>query len=417
MGFGRSENRLAGGDEADMMRNLWHLPNGVWIGPYLDYDSARLTGVSISLPEGRKMLDPIAHSTEVCFEHSLGFPDVLAKLGVSLLVSTYQAGKVLVLTAGAGTADGSAKLSITFHNFEQPMGMAVGPRSLAISTRRGVWFLSPAHDLAPRIEPAGGYDGAFLVRNLQYTGSIACHDLSWCKANSGTDELWLVNTLFSCLCTLNPNYNFVPRWQPPFITALAAEDRCHLNGLACDGDKPRYVTVIDRTDTAGGWRPNKATSGCILDVPTGEVVTQSLSMPHSPRLHDNKLWVLNSGLGNLSLVDPTSGKVDPIASVPGYTRGLAFHHHYAFIGLSRIRETNVFGGLPIAQKRADLVCGIGVIDIRTGRTVATFMLRSGVEEIFDVQVVPARSLALSGPNPDVDGSPVVWVVPPAGSEG
>lgn len=344
--------------------------------------------------------------TEVHFEHSLGFPDVLEQLGVSLLVSTYQAGKVLVLGADR-TATGSSKLRIGFHNFEQPMGMALSAKSLAIGTRRSVWFLSPANDLAPRIEPPGRYDSAYLTRHQHFTGSIHCHDLAWCG-----DDLWVVNTLFSCLCTLNPQYNFVPRWKPPFITALAAEDCCHLNGMAADGQKPRFVTVIDRTDTPGGWRPNKAFSGCILDVPSGEVVAQNLSMPHSPRLHDNKLWVLDSGRGNLSIVDPQSGKVQPVASVPGYTRGLCFHGQYAFVGLSRIRETNVFGGLPIAEKRNDLVCGVGVIEWRTGKTVATFMLRSGVEEIFDVKVVPARSVALSGPNPDVDGSPVVWVVPP-----
>jgi len=345
--------------------------------------------------------------TEVRYEHSKDFPDLLKQVGVSLLVSTYQAGKVLVIGTDPSSGGGSAKLSITFHNFEQPMGMAVSARSLAIGTRRAVWFLSAAGDLAPRIEPVGRYDAAFLARSATFTGSIACHDLAWCAG-----ELWVVNTLFSCLCTLQSEYNFVPRWRPPFITALAAEDRCHLNGLAADAERPRFVTVIDQTDTAGGWRANKVAGGCILEVPNGNVVAQGLSMPHSPRLHDGRLWVLDSGRGNLSLVDVPTGKVQPVATVPGYTRGLAFFGPYAFVGLSRIRESNVFGGLPIAEKRDELICGVGVIEWRTGRTVATFALKSGVEEIYDVQVIPSRSVALSGPNPDVDGSPTVWVVPP-----
>lgn len=82
-----------------------------------------------------------------------------------------------------------------------------------------------------------------------------------------------------------------------------------------------------------------------------------------------------------------------------------------FVGLSRIRETNVFGGLPIAERRDELVCGVGVIDLRSGTTVATFRIKSGVEEIFDVQVAPLRCLALSGPKPDVDETPSLWVVP------
>jgi uncharacterized protein (TIGR03032 family) len=299
------------------------------------------------------------------------------------------------------------RLSLAFHNFEQPMGMAVTPRQLAIGTRRMVWFLAAEKDLAARIEPAGRHDGAFLTRSGLFTGSIHCHDMAFCG-----DELWVVNTLFSCLCTPSPQFSFVPRWRPPFITALAAEDRCHLNGLASDGRQPRYVTTLACTDTPEGWRPDKANSGCVLEYPSGEVVARGLAMPHSPRLYDNRLWVLDSGRGQLALVDPATGHIQPVDQVPGYTRGLAFFGPYAFVGLSRIRETNVFGGLPIAEQRDELVCGLGVIDLRSGQTVATFMLRSGVEEIFDVQVVPLRCLALSGPQPELDESPVLWVVPP-----
>jgi uncharacterized protein (TIGR03032 family) len=291
------------------------------------------------------------------------------------------------------------------------MGLAVRPRALAIGTRRLIWLLHAASDLAPRIEPHGKHDGAYLVRSAWYTGPIHCHDMAWCG-----EELWVVNTLFSCLCTAGPDFSFQPRWQPPFITALAAEDRCHLNGLAIHENQPRYVTALAETDTPGGWRPNKVHTGCILEVPSGKVVARGLAMPHSPRLHDGRLWVLDSGRGQLALVDPGLGQVRPVAGVPGYARGLAFLGPFAFVGLSRIRETSVFGGMPIAEKREQLICGVGVIDVRNGQTVATFMLRSGVEEIFDVQVVRRRCLALSGPHPDRDQSPVLWVIPPPTSQ-
>ena len=53
-----------------------------------------------------------------------------------------------------------------------------------------------------------------------------------------------MNTLFSCLAGLDSRYSFVPRWRPPFISALAAEDRCHLNGLAMvDGDAPAFLVA------------------------------------------------------------------------------------------------------------------------------------------------------------------------------
>jgi uncharacterized protein (TIGR03032 family) len=231
----------------------------------------------------------------------------------------------------------------------------------------------------------------------------------------GSDGLWVVNTLFSCLCTLHESYSFVPRWRPPFISKLADEDRCHLNGMAMEAGAPRYVTALAETDTAGGWRANKATTGCVLDVSTGAVLTRGLAMPHSPRVHNGRLWVLDSGTGSLVAMDRTTGTCETVQRVPGYTRGLAFCGQFAFVGLSRIRETNVFGGLPIAERHHELCCGVAVVDLISGRSVAKFQFLSGVDEIFAVDVVPGRAHPVfSGAS--LDQQPrEVWIVP-AGCE-
>ena len=259
---------------------------------------------------------------EVKFRHSREFVPILDQLGISLLVSTYQAGKLV--TVGAG----SAGLNIELHNFEQAMGLALHPRRLAVGSRGVIWLLQNAAELASRLHPAGHFDGCYLARQSFITGNIHGHEMAWVG-----DELWVVNTLFSCLCTLHEDFSFVPRWRPPFVTALEANDRCHLNGLALDRGRPKYVTVMAPSDEPGGWRPNKQCTGQLLDIDSGQAVTQGLAMPHSPRVYGEKLWVLNSGLGNLELVDPKTGKRDVVASMPGYTRGLAFYEHYAFIGL------------------------------------------------------------------------------------
>jgi uncharacterized protein (TIGR03032 family) len=244
------------------------------------------------------------------------------------------------------------------------------------------------------------------------TGAIHAHELAWAG-----DELWVVNTLFSCLCTLDEHYSFVPRWQPPFITALAAEDRCHLNGLALAPDQrgelaPEYVTALAETDTPAGWRPTKATGGCLIHVPTGRTVARGLAMPHSPRVHQGRVWLLDSGTGRLVVVNPETGSVDTVAELPGYTRGLALFESSAFVGLSRIRETSTFGGLPIAERRADLKCGIGIVDLRAGQLLAHLEFQSGVEEIFAVEVLRGiRFPAVSGPYPEADGVPTVWNAP------
>ena len=188
------------------------------------------------------------------------FVALLQQLGASLLVSTYQANKLLVARAAGGG------LSMLVRTFDRPMGLAVDARRLTIGTRNQIWFLRNAPDIAPRVEPAGQHDACFLPRSCHVTGDIGVHEMAWAG-----DELWVVNTRFSCLCTLDPDYSFVPRWRPPFITALAAEDRCHLNGLAIVDGRPKYVTALGETDTAGGWRANKPQGGCLLDVTSGEI--------------------------------------------------------------------------------------------------------------------------------------------------
>lgn len=304
------------------------------------------------------------------------FVALLAELGASLLITTYQANKLLVARAAEGG------LSMLVRTFERPMGLAVDARRLTLGTRNKIWFLRNAPDIAPRVEPVGRHDACFVPRSCHVTGDIGVHEMAWAG-----DELWVVNTRFSCLCTLHGDYSFVPRWRPPFITALAAEDRCHLNGLAIVDGRPKYVTALGATDTAGGWRADKARGGCLIDVATGAIVARGLSMPHSPRRHDGRLWLLESGLGRLALVDPADGRGQTVAEVPGFARGLALAGSHAFIGLSKIRKTSAMDGVPLAERRDELKCGVAAVDLRSSRVVALLEFQTAVEEIFDVQIL------------------------------
>jgi uncharacterized protein (TIGR03032 family) len=337
---------------------------------------------------------------EIRHEYTHSLPPLLSQLGVSLLVSTYQAGKVAAVGVAAG------ELTLSYHNFERAMGQAVKPDCIAVAARAQVWFLPAAADLATRVEPAGRHDACFLTRSSHFTGEIQVHELAWAG-----DELWLVNTAFGCLCTLDGRHSFVPRWRPPFLTALAADDRCHLNGLAMADGKPKYVTALAETDTPQGWRADKVHSGCLIDVASGQTVARGFAMPHSPRVHRGQVWMLHSGAGQLVRIDPLSGRAETVTELPGYTRGMALHDRFAFVGLSKIRETSTFGGMPIAERRPELKCGVGVVDLDTGRLVAHLEFVTGVEEIFDVQVVGARCPALSGPYASLDGAAPIWTVP------
>jgi uncharacterized protein (TIGR03032 family) len=316
-------------------------------------------------------------AVEFHYTQTESFVALLNQLGASLLISTYQANKLLVARA---TGNG---LSMLVRTFERPMGMAVDAQRLTIGTRNQVWFLRNAPDIAPRVEPTGQHDACFLPRSCHITGDIGVHEMAWAG-----EELWVVNTRFSCLCTLQAEYSFVPRWQPPFISALAAEDRCHLNGLAIVDGQPKYVTALGQTDTAHGWRADKPQGGCLIDVASGAFVARGLSMPHSPRWHDGQLWLLESGTGQLALVDRATGHRESVAKLPGFARGLAFSGPYAFIGLSKIRKTSAMDGVPLAERREQLKCGVAVVNLRSGQVVALLEFQTAVEEIFDVQLLP-----------------------------
>ena len=344
----------------------------------------------------------------VDYEHSISLPGLLDHIGASLVVSTYQAGKVF--TVGVH----ESKLVVRFHHFEQAMGIARTHTGLAIGTKRQIWLLPAAPpELARRVKPEGSHDVAFLARQSHFTGPIMGHDLAWCDSG-----LWLVNTLFNCLCTLEPAASFVPRWRPPFVSEIATGDRCHLNGLAADDAGPRFVTALSETDTENGWRERKRGGGCLIDTTSCEVLVRGLSMPHSPRMSRGALWLLNSGHGRLERYEPSTRTTVPVATLPGYTRGLDLFAGLAFVGLSRIRETAVFGGLPLDNRRDSLRCGVAVVDCGSGQVLASFFFRSGVDEIFDVRVLPGyRNPAISGPYPDIDDTETIWFVPgsPAGA--
>jgi len=111
-------------------------------------------------------------------------------------------------------------------------------------------------------------------------------------------------------------------------------------------------------------------------------------MPHSPRWHDNKLWVLESGRGALCTVDVKTGERTDVARVPGFCRGLDFLGPVAFIGLSQLRGTTPFTDIPITDDNSDRLSGVWCVHVATGKTIAFLKFTGGVQEIFAVQAVP-----------------------------
>ncbi len=279
------------------------------------------------------------------------------------------------------------RVNTHLRSFKSPMGMARSRGLLAIATQRGVWEFHEQPALSERADPSGRTDTCFVPRRHLVTGDIRTHEIAYVGG-----ELWAVNTRFSCLASFDGIHSFVPQWRPPFVSALAPDDRCHLNGFALSGGRPVYVTAHGRTDETNGWRDGKVGGGVVIDVPTGEIVVSGLSMPHSPRMLNGRLWLCDSGHGRVIVADPQTGQTDVVAELPGFTRGLAFAGRVAFVGLSQVRE-HVFADLPLGDRLEERLCGVWALDTITGATLGYIRFDGTVQEIFDVQL-------LRGTNPE-----------------
>jgi len=350
--------------------------------------------------------EPVHQFRDIRCSHSDSLPGLLAQLRLSVLISTYQTGHLVVVSAREG------RLTLTFNQFERAMGIAAKPGTIAVCTRKEVWFLRDSPDIAAKLQPAGRHDACFLARTCHFTDDIQAHEVAWVRSRAGESEFWIVNTLFSCLCALHPHYSFAPRWRPPFISALRPEDRCHLNGLAVVNGQPRYVTALAETDTPSGWRAVKHNGGCLIEVASGRVLSRGLLLPHSPRVEGERIFFLHTGQGDLAVADPQTGQVTAVAPLPGVSRGLAIQGGYAFVGLSKARPT--LEGVPIVADRGSLRCGLWVINLASGATAAHLEFCTGVEEVFDVQVLPGIvSPYVSGPAAEKDAGQPLWTIPPA----
>jgi uncharacterized protein (TIGR03032 family) len=310
------------------------------------------------------------------------FASWLASIGSSLAVTTYQSGKILLF----GTKP-TGGLAIFERTLDRPMGLAVSGPRLAVAPLTQIVTFVDAAEATSASEP---YDAVFIPQVAHFTGDLDVHDLAFDRAG----RIVFVNTLFGCLARVSETHSFAAFWKPPFLSRLAAEDRCHLNGLAMRDGVPAYVTALSATDVTDGWRDHRRSGGIVVEVPSGEIVCRGLSMPHSPRLYEGALYVLNSGTGEFGRVDRGSGRFEPMAFLPGYGRGLSFLGRFAVIGLSEPRENRTFAGLAL-QERLEREgvgprCGLAVVDLQSGDAVHWLRIEGVVRELYDVAVILGR---------------------------
>lgn len=383
-------------------------------------------------------------------EYSDNLPTILKELNISLAFTSYQAGRLMLVRS-----DGDS-LDVNFKSFPRPMGLATTENGLTlgifteiINFQREDGLLSkikqPLEKIendvtAPRIKPKeketaveiknGGVgiegagsqseltpeqlekqqqarqmqkdyqeklyepvdervDSCFITRSAHYSGMINIHDIDW-----GNEGLWAVNSSFSCLCTLEPDSSFVPRWKPHFISELVPEDRCHLNGMTLKDGKPAYVTTFSQFDEVGMWRKGDKFNGTLMDVKTNQILIDGLAMPHSPRWYQDRVYFCNSGYGLVCSYHPDTKQIDTIAEVPGFTRGMDFYGPLMFVGLSKVREADVARPAPLAKKYDETYSGIWLFNLDDNtalghkKEVGHIKFTGNVDQIYDIAVIP-----------------------------
>ncbi len=329
----------------------------------------------------------------VKYSMSPGLPAFLGSERITLAVSSYQSGKFYLI---GQNVDGGLLVHERF--FHKAMGICVADRDTILLAT--LFQIVKFRNVLGREQTINDlHDACYVPRELFITGELDVHDIGLMKDGG----IVFVNTLYNCLATTSERHSFTPLWKPSFISKIVKEDRCHLNGLAMEAGVPRYVTAVSRSDTVDGWRDRRANGGIVIDVPSGAVVLGGLSMPHSPRMYRGRLWLLNSGTGEIGWIErgalAEDGRFQVLAFCPGFVRGLAFHGKYAFVGLSKPRYER-FEGLPLDRRLAEADsepwCGVQIIDLDTGACVHWFRIDGSVTELYDLGVVPdaVRPMAL-----------------------
>jgi uncharacterized protein (TIGR03032 family) len=322
------------------------------------------------------------------FEYDRYFLTWLRDNNISLMCSSYKAHRVFSIGVVNDPRDQQLKLSLWMTFFNRPMGLIANEKTCWVSSSGNMWRFENTGEFEDSRENIGKFDGNYVIRHGYFSSDIDNHDI--CVDSDG--RVYYCSAAFSCVCTTSDDKSFKVFWRPPWITKTVPEDRCHLNGICSRDGRPRYVTCVCQGNVRAAWRENRIGKGIIYDIVEDRVVCEGLSMPHSPRWHNGKLWVLDAGTGWFGYVDMNSKQLVRKVWLPGYLRGMDFvNDRYVAVGTSEDRHENVFQGLPLGDELVkngvQAKCGIHIIDLKDFSVPHNMIFKDPDNELYDVAII------------------------------
>lgn len=304
----------------------------------------------------------------------------LAEAQASLAVTTGAAGRLLLI----GTDD-QAQLQVCDRIVPDCNALAVVDDAFWVSSLFQIWRFE--NFLDPGVKE-GVHDGYFVPLIGHTTGDLDVHDM--CTTPEG--DPMFVATAFNCIAVKSDHGSFRPLWHPDFVDGLVGEDRCHLTGVASDQGIPQFVTCAGHSNTWDGWRTQVRDGGLVIDIGTDDIISDGLSMPCAPRVLHNELLLLQSGTGELGLIDMPTGEFNPIAWFPGYPRAMGFIGMHAIVGTSLMVERGIEASTHLGDslEAAGLEprCGLFVVNLTTGEIDHWLEIEGIVDDITSVVSLP-----------------------------
>jgi len=308
--------------------------------------------------------------------YSDNIPGLLRGLKISLAVTSYQSQRLFLVRSDGESID------INFKRFRRPMGLASTENEIVLGTFDKITKFIRNDSVIAELEDKEKVDACFTPNASHTTGMINIHDIAY-----GDEGLWVVNSAFSCLATIEPDFSFVPKWKPGFITELVPEDRCHVNGMAMKDGKPKYVTTFNKLNESGVWKKEKKAEGTLIDIDTNEILLDNLAMPHSPRFHNGKIYLCESGLGTVYSLDPDTKEKKTVAKLQGFTRGMDFYGPLMFVGVSKVRVSDINNPIPVSMQFEETYSGVWIINLEDNSIVGNISFEGDVDQIYDISVL------------------------------